>query len=131
MYVEAYYLMWKDPYLLKELGTFELRILGWAVKNKALSNELAEQIFEVVELSSGFEKKVFDLLTAAYEVCPSDEYVGIICSYLIKGQQNDVRYHEWFEKAIELKLRITGLYESFLITMEDRQISTVPDIVQM
>ena len=131
MYVEAYYLMWKDPYLLKELGTFELRILGWAVKNKALSKELAEQIFEVVELSSGFEKKVFDLLTAAYEVCPSDEYVGIICSYLIKGQQNDVRYHEWFEKAIELKLRITGVYESFLITMEDRQISSVPDIVQM
>ena len=131
LYVEAFYLIWKDPYLLKELGTFEIRLLRWAIKENALNCELAQQIFEVVELSRGFDKVVFDILTAAYDVCPEPENVGIICSYLIKCQQNDTKYHKWFEKGIELELRITGLYEAFLITFDDRQISEVPQIIQL
>lgn len=131
LYIEAYYLISQDSYLIKELSVFELRILSWAVKKKALTKELAGAIFEAVDLAGGFDNRVYELLTAAYEICPEAEYVGIICSYLIKGHKNDTCFHKWFELGIENKLRLTGLYESYLITMDDRQISPVPKIIQM
>ena len=131
LYIEAYYLVSQDPYLIKELSVFELRILSWAVKEKALTKELAGAIFEAVDLAGGFDNRVYELLTAAYEICPEAEYVGIICSYLIKGHKNDTCFHKWFELGIENKLRLTGLYESYLLTMDDRQISPVPKIIQM
>ena len=131
LYIEAYYLISQDPYLIKELSVFELRILSWAVKEKALTKELAGAIFEAVALAGGFDNRVYELLTAAYEICPEAEYVGIICSYLIKGHKNDTCFHKWFELGIENKLRLTGLYESYLLTMDDRQISPVPKIIQM
>ena len=131
LYIEAYYLISQDPYLIKELSVFELRILSWAVKKKALTKELARAIFEAVDLAGGFDNRVYELLTAAYEICPEAEYVGIICSYLIKGHKNDTCFHKWFELGIENKLRLTGLYEAYLITMDDRQISPVPKIIQM
>lgn len=131
LYIEAYYLISQDPYLIKELSVFELRILSWAIKEKALTKELAGAIFEAVDLAGGFDNRVYDLLTAAYEICPEAEYVGIICSYLIKGHKNDTCFHKWFELGIENKLRLTGLYESYLLTMDDRQISPVPKIIQM
>lgn len=131
LYIEAYYLISQDPYLIKELSVFELRILSWAVKEKALTKELAGAIFEAVDLAGGFDNRVYELLTAAYEICPEAEYVGIICSYLIKGHKNDTCFHKWFELGIENRLRLTGLYESYLLTMNDRQISPVPKIIQM
>lgn len=131
LYIEAYYLISQDPYLIKELSVFELRILSWAVKEKALTKEIAGAIFEAVDLAGGFDNRVYELLTAAYEICPEAEYVGIICSYLIKGHKNDTCFHKWFELGIENKLRLTGLYESYLLTMDDRQISPVPKIIQM
>ena len=131
LYIEAYYLISQDPYLIKELSVFELRILSWAVKKKALTKDLAGAIFEAVDLAGGFDNRVYELLTAAYEICPEAEYVGIICSYLIKGHKNDTCFHKWFELGIENKLRLTGLYESYLLTMNDRQISPVPKVIQM
>ena len=60
MYIEAYYLISQDPYLIKELSVFELRILSWAVKKKALTKELAGAIFEAVDLAGGFDNRVYE-----------------------------------------------------------------------
>lgn len=130
-YLEAYYLMTKEPYLVRELGSFELRVLRWAVKEKALSKELAVQIFQLLEMSKEFSPKIYGLICAAYEVNPKPEYIGMICGYLIKGQQFLPKYHHWFEEGIELELRITGLYEAYLLSMDEHEVTKVPQIIQM
>ena len=131
LYLEAYYLICQDPYLLTKLGAFELRILRWAVRRRALNKDLAAQIFQIVEFGKGFDEVQFTLLLSAYEVDPKPEYVGMICSYLIKAQKFDKQYHVWFEKGIELELRITSLYEAYLLSFDERGIVPVPKIIQM
>jgi hypothetical protein len=37
----------------------------------------------------------------------------------------------WYEQGIELELRITGLYEAYLLSMDEREIVAVPKIIQM
>ncbi len=131
LYLEAYYLIWQDPYLLTKLEAFEIRVLRWAIRRHALTKDIAEQIFQIVEMSKGFDPVLYALLTAAYDIKPKPVYLGIICSYLIRGQQFDPEYHYWFEEGIELELRITGLYEAFLLSMDEREVLSVPKIIQM
>ena len=59
------------------------------------------------------------------------EYVGQICSYLIRTQQFDTKFHHWYEKGIGLELRITGLYEAYLMSLDEREIASVPKIIRM
>lgn len=131
LYLEAYYLIWQDPYLLTKLGDFEVRILRWMVRHQALTKEIAAQIFEIVEMNKGFDPVQYQLLEAAYEADPSPENVGMICSYLIRAQKFDVKYHHWFEMGIELELRITSLYEAYLLSLDERAIGPVPKIIRM
>lgn len=131
LYLEAYYLIWQDPYLLTKLGKFEIRVLRWAVRRRAITKDISAQIFQIVENGRGFEPILYDLLCAAYEADPKPENVGSICSYLIKGQQFDNKYHHWYEMGIELELRITSLYEAYLMSMDERRIEPVPKIIQM
>ena len=131
LYLEAYYLIWQEPYLLAKLDDFEVRVLRWAVRHRAITKDIAIQIFRIMETEKEFKPVLYDLFCAAYEVNPKPEYVGVICSYLIKGQQYDNKYHHWFETGIELELRITSLYEAYLMSMDERKIVPVPKIIQM
>lgn len=131
LYVEAYYLMLQDTCLLKKLGRFEVRILRWAVHCRALTKEIASRIFDIAKLNTGFDAIEFQLLEAAYEVYPTPEKVGMVCSYLIRAQKFDIKFHRWFEMGIELELRITGLYEAYLLSLDERAIGPVPKIIQM
>ena len=131
LYLEAYYLIWQDPYLLTKLDTFELRVLRWAIRRKAMTKDIADQIFQIVELGKGFKPAIYKILCAAYEANPKPEYIGMICSYLIKGNRCRPEYHSWFEKGIELELRITGLYEAFMQSLDEREITSIPRIIQM
>ncbi len=131
LYLEAYYLIWQDPYLLTKLDAFEIRVLRWAVRRRAITKDIAIQIFQIMETCKDFSPVLYNLLCAAYEANPKPEYVGVICGYLIKGQQYDTKYHHWYEKGIELELRITSLYEAYLLSMDERKVDQVPKIIQM
>lgn len=131
LYLEAFYLICQEPYLLTKLGAFEVRILRWAARRNVLTGDLANQIFQIIEVNKGYQAVHYELLCAAYETNPSPEKVGVICSYLIKAQKFDVEYHHWFEMGIELELRITSLYEAYLLSLDERAIGPVPKIIQM
>lgn len=131
LYLEAYYLIWQDPYLLTKLDKFEIRVLRWAIRRRAITKDISVQIFQIMETCREFDPVLYELLCAAYEADPKPENVGLICSYLIKGQQFDNKYHRWYEMGIELELRITSLYEAYLLSMDERCIEPVPKIIQM
>ena len=131
LYLEAYYLIWQDPYLLTKLDKFEIRVLRWAIRRRAITKDISAQIFQIMETSRGFDSILYELLCAAYEANPKPENVGMICSYLIKGQRYEHKYHRWYEMGIELELRITSLYEAYLLSMDERRIEPVPKIIQM
>lgn len=131
LFLEAYYLICQDPYLLSELGTFEIRMLRWAVRRHALNKELAAQIFEIMDFGRGFDRVCYGIYCAAYDIDPKPEYVAKICSYLIKAQRFGGQYHHWYEMGIELELRITRLYEAYLLSFDERGVVPVPKIIQM
>ena len=130
-YIEAYYLYMQDPYLLTRLDGFGLRILTWARRQNALTKNIVMQIVHLVSGEIHFNQNVFDLLLACYELGENEEIVTAICSYLIKGQKFEKEYHKWYALGIEYEVRITNLYEAFLLSADEENLAPVPKVVLM
>ncbi len=130
-YMEAFYLMWQNPYLLRGLDTFEFRILRWALRYGMITKEIAMQIMELLPYQRTYDSHLYEVLEACYRVYPVEEMIDVICSYLIRGQCYDAKFHRWYELGIENSLRITGLYEAYVMSMDRRDVTEVPQIIQM
>ena len=53
----------------------------------------------------------------SYKTQSDDELVGAICSLLIKGNCTNVKYFKWFKRGVEAEMRITRLYEYFMLSI--------------
>lgn len=130
-YLEAYYLIWQDPYLLTKLDGFELSVLNWAVKQNVLTKELAAQIIDLLPAKKEFSGFLYRILEKCYEVSPREEVLGAICGYLIKSQRFGPEYHHWYALGIKEEIRLTGLYEAYLMSLDGRTVTEVPKVIQM
>ncbi|MDE6903407.1 MAG: hypothetical protein K2P76_00400 [Lachnospiraceae bacterium] len=131
LYVESFCLLQKDPLLFSRMGEFELEVLNWGRKNKVLNREIARQILKIFPERMGFKNTVFLLLQECYDMLGDDEALSAVCSYLIKNQKYGRHYFPWYEKGVLGKLRMTGLYEAYLLSMDDRTVMEVPKIILM
>ena len=130
-YLEAFYLYWQDPYLLTKLDTFEIKVLNWARKHQAISKEIAMQIIALIPTTRSYDEKVFRILEACYEVADKEEVTAAICSYLIKGQKFAKKYHKWYALGTMHEVRITNLYEAYLLSADKDSIEQVPKVIFM
>ena len=125
------YLIWQDPYLLSGLNDFTLKILRWAAKQDAISKDIALQVRNLLPEQREYQKKWYPVLEKCYEADPSEEMVAAICTYLIRGQQFAPKYHVWYERGIDSEIRITNLYEAFLISMDPNEVTAIPKMIQL
>lgn len=131
LYLEAYYLIWQDPYLLGRMGKFEIAVLNWARKQQVISRDIALQVMHIAQELREFNPFVYKILEECYRVNPKEEMLAVICAYLIKGQRYERCYHKWYALGIEYEIRITSLYEAYMMSMDDSQIESVPKMIQM
>ncbi len=130
-YLEAFYLIWQDPYLLGRLDTFAVEVLNWAYKRDAISQDIAISVMNIVPGKRDFNPLLCRILKKCHEVKPSDEMISVICGYLIKGQQSDGDSHKWYALGVERGLRITNLYEAFLLSADKEELENLPKVIQM
>lgn len=131
MYLEALHILKKDPFLMHHLESFELHILRFAQKEEALSEELVRQTVNLTLHLDHFDPILFDVLKASYRLYPSADLTKAICHLLIKGEKKEPQYFEWYAKGVECRLRLTGLYEYYMETMDCRSLQDMPQIIRM
>ena len=148
LYVEVYLLFRKKPYLMKRLGEFEFKILNWARKQGMMTKALVDQMIAVFPEKLPFKRTVFLLLEKCYEMidCAKNilyerpgehetaddvRILSALCGYLIRNQKYGAKYFGWYALGVEKKIRITGLYEAYLMSMDTKSVQEVPQIIQM
>lgn len=129
-YTEAYCLFCKEPYLIRHLGDFEIRVLNWARKRGMLTEPVAKQIISVFPERLSYRKTAYLLLEACYDLI-GESAVAAICSYLIRCQRREKEFFRWYALGVEQKLRITGLYEAYLMSADPKEVQEIPRIIQM
>lgn len=131
LYIEAYYLYWQNPYLMTRLNEFETRVLCWAGRRGVLTSDLAMQITTLSSTKRVFSPMLFQTMCFAYERFLEEGMLTAILAYLIRGQRYQAKYHVWFERGIEEDLRIAGLNEAYLMSMDLQTVKKIPKMIQL
>ncbi len=131
LYIEAFHLLAANPMLLMKLEGFDLQVLIYAMKKDLLNREIVEQIVYLSLKQKQYSEKVFVLLQKCYEIMPSDDVLRAVCTLLIKGNMAGSRYFKWYALSVERELRITRLYEYYMMSCELSEKVILPKMVLM
>lgn len=131
MYLEAYQILKQNPFLMRRLGLFELHLLRFSLREEILTAEIVRQTANLASYHEQFDPMLYEVLTAGYELYPSDDLVKAICLLLMKGNKKSAEYFPWYAKGVERGLRITGLYEFYMETMDCQSMEEMPQIIRM
>ncbi len=131
LYIEGLHLLTANPSLLMRLSGFELQVLLYAAKRQLLTADLAEQIVYLSFKEKNFVKQIFVLLEMCYEKYPNEETLGAICTLLIKGNLTGSEYFKWYASGVSKELRITRLYEYYMMSKDLTKEEEIPKIVLM
>lgn len=131
IYMEVINLLKRDSALLSRLDDFELRILNWAVNTGQFTRELAARTINLAQSYSSFSPVFYRILGKCYEVYPDKEVIFTICSILIRNDKQEEKYFKWYQSAIDYELKITRLYEYYLMSMNTKVYVPLPRSVLM
>lgn len=131
IYVEAWHLLCMNPAMLLKLGEFELQVLNYAVKHELMKEEIVLQLLYLAQKQKGYSKLLFHILIACYEERPQNDILHAICTTLIKGNRYGEKYFRWYQAGVEQNLRITRLYEYYMMSAPLDEKSTLPKMVLM
>lgn len=131
MYLEAYYILKSFPMLLKKLEPFELQVLRFICRQDLLTREISMQVSDLAGRYKEYSKKLFEILSCCYEKFPTKALLQAICSILIKAHKTGAEYFSWYEKGVEADLRVTGLYEYYVESIDGSYTGPLPKMIRM
>lgn len=118
IYMEALQAFNNNPTLMRRLGAFEMQVLNYGRRKAGFSAEAVEQILYLCERGKEFQPLLFRVLVSCYEKNRDVRVLKEICVLLIKGNKIQKKYSEWFVKGVEAELRITNLYEYYMLALD-------------
>ncbi len=118
IYIEALILLNNNPALLRKLGGFEQQILNYGTKRDFLNAEVAEQLLYQIGRIREFSPVLFGILQRLYRKKPDQRILQEICTFLIKGGKTGRKYFPWYRDGVEAQLRITNLYEHYMLSLD-------------
>lgn len=129
LYVEAYLALCKGTVHLTRLGEYEQQMLFFFMKHDLFTKELCSQIVYLAGKEKEYSEKLFHILKACYEKNPEKEVLGVICNLLIKGNKAGEKWFYWYQLAVKEELRITRLYEYYMMSLNKERDEILPKTV--
>ena len=129
LYMEAYRILQKDPYLLAHASAFARKVLNWAAKELVISREIARQACRLEPEIAEYHPIWYEVLVSCYEAYPEKEMLRAICSYCMRWNCYGERYFQWYQLGLEKDLRIAGIYEAWV--QSAKEISRLPKSLVM
>lgn len=129
LYFEACDILNENPNYMEELSKFEISIFRWGVRYGYISLALSYQFARLALKMKYYNKAVFYIAEKLYGVEPDEQFLQVICSLLIKGNRIGKEYHEYFRLAVEANLKIIGLNEFFIRSMDFETYDIIPQRV--
>lgn len=118
LYIEALLMLNHNPALLRKLDRFELQVLHYGMKQDMLGAELVEQLLYLAGHTREYSETLVKLLAFCYGKEMDARFLREICILLIKGGKTGPGVFPWYELGVAGELRITKLYEFYLMSID-------------
>lgn len=129
LYVEAYQVLLNNPTIMGSLDSFEIQTLTYMAKKEILTADIIERFIYLFERSRIYKKSMCALLYECYKVLPTVDVLKAICILLINLGITDNKAFKWYESAISEELKITRLYEYYLMSIDMDAVVEIPKLV--
>lgn len=131
IYIEALTLLNNNPPLMRKLEDFELQVLYYGARQESLSDEAVEQLLYLCEKKRDYSQILLNTLKKLYPKKKDVRILREICALLIKGGKAGQKYFTWYQKGVQEQLRITNLYEHYMMSLDLNVMQPIPKIVLM
>lgn len=131
LYLEALGLINTNPALLRRLGRFEQQVLWYGARQQALEGETIEQLLYLAGRLKEFSLILLKTLSGLYSLKPDVRILQEICTLLIKGGKTGAACLPWYRAGVEEQLRITNLYEYYMMSLDLEAREPLPKRVLM
>lgn len=131
IYAEAVQLLLANPALLMKLEGFEIQVLNFMAKQKVLTLEVVTQIQYLVQKAKEYPKRILFVLEECYLIQSDEETLRAICTVLMKEGCAGGKYFKWYSEAVKKELRITRLYEYYMMSVDVEREEPLPKMVAM
>ena len=129
IYQEALRMANEDPSLIREMDDFEAQLLYWGTRHGALSMPLVYQFADLAIREKSYQPLVLRALIGLCKENENKELLAAVCSLLIKGNKTDSKYNEWYLKGIRHALKLTRLYEYYMLSLDESKTGELPTAV--
>lgn len=131
LYIEGLSLFNSNPTLLRKLDDYALQVLYYGAKQESVKPELVEQFLYLVGRGREFSSVLLKLLQRLYQKNQDVRILQEICALLVRGGRVGPAYFEWYAAGVEAQLRITNLYEYYMMSIDLRTAKELPRMVLM
>jgi len=131
IYLESLALINNNPPLVRKLDSFELQVINYGVKNNALSAEMVEQLLYLCGKKKEYSPILLSVLKELYKKNNDVRILQEICTLLIKGGRAGRDVYAWYRAGIMAQLRITNIYEYYMMSIDMDTLQEIPDMVLM
>ena len=131
MYLEACRIFNEQPQLLRVMNSFEAATLYFGAKNGILEEKLSSLAASlIISIRYGTEKYI-RLMWALYQNHPTEELLECLCKILVRNNCVGPAYLMVYEEAITKQLKITQLFEFYILSRKREDMSPLPKMVLM
>ena len=135
MYIEALQLLNSNPSLLRKLESFSMGVLWFGAKQDRIGPELLEQLLYLCTRIKDYSAEYMGLLErtliALYRKSPDERILQELCTLFVKNSRVGAKYFAWYAKSVDAQLRITNLYEYYMMSADPDYLEEIPKIVLM
>ncbi|MDO4169578.1 MAG: DUF5717 family protein [Lachnospiraceae bacterium] len=111
----------RNPLAIKEINDFTIENMQFGAEHDILSREVWTQYARVLRRMPVFWEAAFALLQKRYQEQKEDEYLQSICKTILRTGHWKKEYHEYFKDALHKSMKINGLMEAYVRTLDQNQ----------
>ncbi len=131
LYLETLSLFKESLAYLTKTDAFELQALSFAMRYGMYTSEMAKRVSEIASRRKQMSKELFRFLCKSYEMYRDEETLRVLCTLMIRSGMSTRECFVWYERAVKKQLRITSLYEYYMLSADPRVDKLPPRSVLM
>ena len=131
LYIEGLHLLNANPTLLRKLDDFVLQVMYYGVKREGLTPGILDQLLYLSGKGKDNSPVLLKLLQDLYHKTEDVRILQEICAMLVRGNYVGPKFSEWYEAGVEAQLRITNLYEYYMMSIDLETTKELPRIALM
>lgn len=130
-YAEACDMLNSYPYMIGQFDSFSLSVLRFGIRRDAIGKQVIPSVCECLSDLKTYSDAVFDFVGRLYDRFMDTDLLEAVVAYLLRTRCIGTEYLVWYKRGIEAGLNLTGLFESYIYSVDEDDAEMLPRMLVM